>query len=261
VKTIHHLCQGGTAAAMLRAALSDPVIDILDDAAIGPLGDVDTDSPDARVGFMKTLFECGGFDQQDGEAMDWYGELRDMNRRLSTLADSASEVVIWAEPGDTEQALRRRAHWWLKDAALPVSEIDVSLREIARATPKNQAVALDVSYAKDLVAKRKQANLELRAQLADEWAALKPHGDALRVWENDALVSYPIDYYDVQFAALVPSKPVKLMSADVLGAAMSASKRSDLFCKWRFSMLIAQNTLAVTQGETRDWDSVWVASK
>jgi hypothetical protein len=246
---------------MLRAALNDPVIDILDDAAIGPLIDVDTDSPDARVGFMKTLFACGGFDHQDGDAMDWYGELRDMNRRLSMLAENASEVVIWAEPGETEQALRRRAHWWLKDAALPVSEVDVSLREIARGTPKTQVVALDVAFAKDIVAKRKQASPELRAQLANEWDALKPHGDALRVWENNALASYPIDHYDATFAALVSSAPVKLMSADVLGAAMSASKRSDLFCKWRFSLLIAQGRLAVTQGDTQDWNSVWVASR
>jgi hypothetical protein len=243
MKTIHHLCQGGTAAALLRAALSEPVIDILDDTAIGPLADVDTNSPDARVAFMKALFACGGFDAQDTDSMDWYEELRDMNRRLASLAANASEVVIWAGSGETEQALRRRAHWWLKDADVAVSEVDKSPRE-----------ATDAS-------RRVPASPALRQQLASEWDALKQDGDALRVFENGTLVSYPIDHYDAGFTALVSATPTKLLSADILGHAMSSSDRSDLFCKWRFSNLIAQNKIAVMQGDMSDWSSLMVAAK
>ncbi|WP_244816533.1 DUF1835 domain-containing protein [Caballeronia sp. Lep1P3] len=261
---IHHVCQGGSAAAMLRAALRDPVIDILDDASIGPLADVDTATPDARVRFMKALFACGGFDQEDEAAMDWYGELRDMNERLASIARDATEVVIWADDGDVEQALRRRAHWWLKDAAANVSEIGVSLRELARAIPKGQALALGVGQAAALVAGRKTATPELRAQLANEWQALRNDGDSVRVAENGRLASYPIDHYDADFASLVhatPSTPVKLASADILGAAMARSGRSDLFCKWRFAQLIARGKLTVAQGDARDLNSVWLASK
>ncbi|WP_268238051.1 hypothetical protein [Caballeronia grimmiae] len=39
---------------------------------------------------------------------------------------------------------------------------------------------------------------------------------------------------------------------------MNRSGRSDLFCKWRFAQLIAQKKLALTQGDLRDPDSVWV---
>jgi hypothetical protein len=247
MKTIHHLCQGGSAAAMLRAALSEPVIDILDDTAIGPLVDVDTDQPDARVRFMQTLFACGGFDPREHDAMDWYGELRDMNHRLASLAASASEVVIWAGPGDTEQALRRRAHWWLKDASVTVSEVDVSLREMA-----NGSAALV-----DLAGKRVRTDAALRVRLASEWETIRQDGDAVRVVENDALRSCPIDHYDAGFAALLGAEPVKLMSSNVLGRAMSESGRSDLFCKWRFSVLIEQGKIVVTQGDVTQWESVW----
>jgi hypothetical protein len=242
MKTIHHLCQGGTAAALLRAALSEPVIDILDDTAIGPLADVDTNSPHARVAFMKALFACGGFDAQDTDAMDWYEELRDMNRRLAGLATNASEVVIWAGSGETEQALRRRAHWWLRDADVAVSEVAMSPRESTDATQRAPVAA------------------DLRMQLANEWDALKKDGDALRVVENGALVSHPIDHYDATFVSMVSGTPAKLMSAEIIGRAMSTSRRSDLFCKWRFSNLIAQKKIAVTQGDLSDWNSVFVAT-
>ncbi|MEZ2351782.1 hypothetical protein [Caballeronia sp. RCC_10] len=39
---------------------------------------------------------------------------------------------------------------------------------------------------------------------------------------------------------------------------MNRSRRSDLFCKWRFAQLIAQKKLALTQGDLRERDSVWV---
>ncbi|WP_250526982.1 DUF3658 domain-containing protein [Caballeronia sp. GAWG2-1] len=258
MKTIHHLCQGGSAAAMLRTALRDPVIDILDDGSIGPLVDVDTGSPDARVGFMKALYACGGFDPQDEASMDWYGELRDMNRRLADLTTQASEVVIWAEAGDVEQALRRRAHWWLRDADVPVSEIDASLRAVARAIPKGQALALDVGAAAALVAARKPASAGLRAQFANEWAALKEDGEAVRVWEDGKLASHPIDHYDADFIALASGAPAKLASSEMLGAAMHRSGRSDLFCKWRFARLIKAGKLTVTEGDAHDLDSVWI---
>ncbi|MDR5739910.1 MULTISPECIES: DUF1835 domain-containing protein [unclassified Caballeronia] len=260
MKPIHHLCQGGSAAAMLRASLREPVIEILDDGSIGPLADVDTDAPDARVAFMKALFACGGFDHEDEAKMDWYGELRDMNRRFGQLVRDASEVVIWAEHADAEQALRRRAHWWLRDAAVTVSEIDVSLRDIARSIPKGQALALDIDQAASLVSARTPCTPAMRAQLANDWAALKQDGDAVRVCESGRLVSYPIDRYDAEFAALASTAPVKLLSGELLGAAMHRSGRSDLFCKWRFAQLIAQQKLAVTQGDLRNLDSVWVAA-
>jgi hypothetical protein len=254
MKTLYHLCQGGSAAAMLRAALSDPVIDILDDGAIGPLADVDTDSPDARVRFMKALFASGGFDAQDTDAMDWYGELRDMNSRFANLAKLAAddaEVVIWAEAHEVEQALRRRAHWWLRASAVAVSEIGASLRDRTRAA-QDESSALDPAHARALIDQRTPASAELRANLAREWTALAQHGDALRVWENGTLASYPIDHYDAAFAALGTPAPVKLASADVLGAAMHLSRRSDLFCKWRYGVLIGQRKIVVTAGDPRD---------
>jgi hypothetical protein len=101
----------------------------------------------------------------------------------------------------------------------------------------------------------------LRQQLADEWDALKQDGDALRVFENGTLVSYPIDHYDAGFVSLVAAKPAKLMSTDIIGQAMSTSGRSDLFCKWRFSTLIAQKKIAVTAGDLSDWNSLLVAAK
>ncbi|MDR5735105.1 hypothetical protein QCE47_22565 [Caballeronia sp. LZ025] len=41
---------------------------------------------------------------------------------------------------------------------------------------------------------------------------------------------------------------------------MNRSGRSDLFCKRCFAQLIAQKKLALTQGDLRDPDSVWVTA-
>jgi hypothetical protein len=186
-----------------------------------------------------------------------------MNSRfahLAKLAADQAEVVIWAEAHEVEQALRRRAHGWLKDAAVAVSEIDASLRELAR-TAKDEASALDPAHARALIDQRTPASADLRANLASEWTALKLDGDALRVWENGTLASYPIDHYDAAFAALVTHTPVKLASADVLGAAMHLSRRSDLFCKWRFSVLIEQQKIVVTAGDRSDPASLEVRAR
>jgi len=116
--TIRHICQGGTAAERVREVIGQSVFQMMDDYAVGPLNDIDSSSPDARIAFWAEMFALSGT-----TLMDMRTENRVVNEALANLGRDAMEVVIWAGSSPTEQAMRRRMHWWLQDAPVLITEV------------------------------------------------------------------------------------------------------------------------------------------
>src|SRR5687767_931328 len=120
-----HLCCGDSAAGTIREGLSESAVLVLrDDLAVGPLGDVDSDRPDARAAFWHALLA-----EEQREAIESGGTLVDQlaaeAAALRDLPDSAEKIVIWHGTGAAEQLTLRRALWALRDAVTAVEEVAV----------------------------------------------------------------------------------------------------------------------------------------
>ncbi|MBK5416219.1 DUF1835 domain-containing protein [Pseudomonas sp. TH31] len=238
MNSIRHLCQGGTAAERVRTVLGESVLEIRDDYAIGPLVDVDSSSPDARIAFWAELF---AWDEEILSEMRT--EFRDVNEVLANLGREATEVVIWAGSNPIEQAMRRRMHWWLQDAPVLITEVLVD-------TP---VAVVSIEHLHSRFERRTPSTIEDRRRLAADWAALREKGHGVRIWEADCLSERPIDHYDTHLLSLVGTEPAKFLK--VLGQAMAATGRTDSFCEWRFAALIQTGQMSLTHADMQDWRS------
>jgi hypothetical protein len=224
------------------------VVAIKDDCAIGPLVDVDSTSPDARVAFWAELFAVG----EEMRSMDWRAEFCAVNEALANLGREATEVVIWAGSHPTEQAMRRRVHCWLKDAPVLITEVLVGTEDVANPHRCIHApIALvSIEHLRARFERRTPSTIEDRRNLAAEWAVLREDGRGVRVWEDGCLSECPIDHYDAHLLSLVGAEPVGFFK--VLGQAMAKTGRTDAFCKWRIATLIKTGRMSLTHGDLLD---------
>ena len=172
MKRIRHVCQAGAAFDLVSSVTKDKVIGIADDCAFGPLAEVDTPAPRARIAFWKEVFSSLGGMPSD---FDHSARLRAAYVQLSRLAEEASEVVIWAGADATEQALRRRVHWWLRGTSVPVTEVIVDLEDMACIRDRSSLpVALALPHRLQLRYRERMAvNAALREQFAASWRTLR----------------------------------------------------------------------------------------
>ncbi|WP_267908983.1 DUF3658 domain-containing protein [Paraburkholderia kururiensis] len=252
---IQHICQGGSAMELVSTVVGDNVTGIRDDCAVGPLIDVDSPAPEERIAFWNDIFAA----DKNMSQFDWQAEFLATCNQLRNLGREAAEVVIWAGSHPTEQALRRRVHWWLRSTPVKVSEVLVDIEDMADGTADRIHAPIACASVERLrlrFSHRLESTDYLRKQLADEWGALRDHGQGVRLWEGDRLLEYPIDHYDATLLALVEQQPVRF--ARVVGHAMAETGQSDCFCKWRFATLVRTGHLSLASGNFHDWLSAMI---
>lgn len=253
---IHHICQAGSAAALVEQVTGTPVSSITDDGAIGPLHDIDADDAKARLAFwLELLSEQRKFGTKMRTA-DVAIHLRADVARLAKLWCAGDEVVIWAGAHPTEQALRRRVHWWLADCPLTVSEVSVTHDEVETRGAIHAPIALaDRRLLSQRLAQRTVLQAPERRELAAEWRRLRDLGQGVRVYEAGQLVERPIHFYDASLRNLIDaetrSETEPLNLRRLVGQAMVATGRSDTFCLWRVARLLGPEKLTLADTPTQ----------
>lgn len=240
-----HLCCGDSAAGVIRTGLGlpdSPVLILRDDLAVGPLGGVDSDRPDARAAFWHAVFP-----DRDREAIETGGALAHQlaaeAAALLSLPDAAQRVVIWHGTGAAEQLTLRRSLWALRDAATPVEEVPVG-PELLPGTGRRDMTAVAMLPPEDVpraAATARQVGPERRARLAAEWERLRADGGGLRHHRDGAVTTHPIDAHDREILAALG--PDWMPAARVVGRPMGTITgffATDAFCFWRLRQLAAQ---------------------
>jgi len=250
MSTIRHICQGGAAAERVREVVGQSVFQMMDDYAVGPLNDIDSSSPDARIVFWAEMFALGGT-----TLMDMRTENRVVNEALANLGRDATEVVIWAGSSPTEQAMRRRIYWWLQDAPVLITEVLVDCADVATSDYRGYApiAAVSIERLRSRFEQRRAPTNECRRQLVADWTVLRNKGLGVRTWEGGSLSERPIDHYDNHLLSLVGTEPASFLK--VLGQAMTDTGLTDIFCTWRFAVLIQTGHLLLTPYDMQDWRS------
>jgi hypothetical protein len=258
VKRIRHVCQAGSAFELVSSVTGDEVIGLADDCALGPLADVDTPAPLARIAFWKEVFSSladppSGFDYSAGLRADY--------AQLSRLAEETSEVVIWAGAHPTEQALRRRIHWWLRGMRVPVTEVIVDIEDMTCISDRSGAPVALASRQRLQLRYRERIAVgpAMREQLAASWVTLRENAVGIRVWAGNRLLERPVEQFDPIILALAGRPPVCF--ADALGHAMANTGLPDTFCRWRIAALVKAGRLSLAEADRRrlnrtnkEWD-------
>ncbi|MFE0757493.1 DUF1835 domain-containing protein [Inquilinus sp. NPDC058860] len=238
-----HLCCGDSAAGVIREGLPDSAVLILrDDLAVGPLGDVDEDRPDARAAFWHALLA-----EKDRTAIETGGALVEQlaaeAAALRHLPDAAERIVIWHGTGAAEQLMLRRALWALRDAATPVEEVAVG-PELLPGAGRRDMTAVAMLPPQDIpraAATARPVAPERRTRLAAEWERLRADSGGLRHHRDGAITTHPIDAHDQEIlAALGPDwRPAARVTGQPMGT-ITGFFATDAFCFWRLRQLAAQ---------------------
>lgn len=245
---IRHVCQAGSALIRLESLFDTYIRDIADDCSIGPLTDVDAESPLQRIAFWHDFFTltCGD------AGTDWTTLFQSVHQQLRSLGEGTDEIVIWSGTHPVEQLLRRRIYWWLRDDTVKVTEVLVGSGDLENPEGRHYVAVAQISTErlKLLFAERQTAPPGIRRQLADEWGKLRDQGTGIRIIENNRLAEHPIEYFDIRLLSIVGEQPTRL--AHAIGQAMSETGMTDTFCKWRYVTLIQRGELALISGNLHD---------
>lgn len=236
-----HLCCGDSAAGVIREGLPESVVLILrDDLAVGPLGDVDSDRPDARATFWHALLA-----EKNREAIETGGRLVEQLAAeadaLRRLPDAAERIVIWHGTGAAEQLTLRRALWALRDAVTPVEEVAVG-PELLPGAGRRDMTAVAMLPPEDIAAATARPVAPgRRAQLAAEWERLRAEGGGLRHHRDGVITTHPIDAHDGEvLAALGPDwQPAARVISRPMGT-ITGFFATDAFVFWRLRQLAVQ---------------------
>lgn len=250
-----HLCCGDSAAEVIRARLNLPdsaVLILRDDLAVGPLGDVDSDRPNARAAFWHAVFP-----DEDREAIETDGAFVDQLAAeaavLRDLPEAAEAIVIWHGNGAAEQLMLRRALWALRDAAVPVREIEVDRAALGRdrgdgmtavAMLERQQVPAAEASARPVAAAR-------RVALAAEWERLRADSGGLRHHRDGTITTHPIDAHDSEILAAVGTDwmPAGRAVGQPMGT-ITGFFATDAFVFWRLCQLAAQGKVELEGSPT-----------
>lgn len=241
-----HLCCGDSAAEVIREGLPDSAVLVLrDDLAVGPLGDVDSDRPDARAAFWHAVFP-----DEDRAAIETGGtfieQLAAESAALRGLPDAAERMVIWHGTGAAEQLMLRRALWALRDAATPVEEVAVG-PELLPGTGRRDMAAVAMLAPEDVAAvATRPVEPDRRARLAAEWERLRADSGGLRHHRDGTITSHPIDAHDGEILAALG--PDWMPAGHAIGRPMGTITgffATDAFCFWRLRRLAAQGSAEI----------------
>ncbi|HGM5324812.1 TPA: DUF1835 domain-containing protein [Serratia marcescens] len=245
---IRHVCQAGSAQALLEALFDTGVTGIADDCTLGPLIDVDAPSPHQRIAFWHDVFARAYGDTHT----DWSARFYSVYQQLNTLSEHVDEIVIWSGSHPVEQLLRRRVYWWLRDKSVNVTEIPVDTRDKENPSGRHHAAVAQISADRLQLrfAERRPVSITQCRQRADEWVTLRDQGIGIRIIDNSLLTERPIAYFDVCLLSIVAARPIRLNQA--IGQAMSETGMTDTFCQWRYTTLIASGELTLISGNLHD---------
>jgi hypothetical protein len=251
MKRIWHVCQAGSAFELVRSVVEtdgNDVIGLSDDCAFGPLGDVDAPAPLARITFWKDVFSSLADPPPE---FDYSATVCAAYTQLSRLAEEATEVVIWAGEHATEQALRRRVHWWLRGTTVPVTEVIVDHQDMMRISDRSSAPVALASPQRLLLRLRERIVVDaaMREQFAASWATLRKNAVGIRVWTGNRLLERPIEYFDPAILSFAGRQPVSF--ANALSRAMAETGLPDTFCGWRIATLVKAGHLSLAPVDRR----------
>ncbi|MGK9167944.1 DUF1835 domain-containing protein [Inquilinus limosus] len=239
-----HLCCGDCAAEVIRAGLGLPETEVLplrDDLAVGPLGDVDDDRPDARAAFWRVLLaeeDRGRIEAGGGALAD---QLAAESAALRRLPEAASKIVIWHGTGAAEQLMLRRTLWALRNAATAVEEVAVGAELLPEAKRRDMTAVAMLPPEDAPGAAARPVAPDRKARLAADWERLRADGGGLRHHQDGAITTHPIDAHDEEI--LAPLGPDWQPAARVIGGPMGTITgffATDAFIFWRLRQLAAQ---------------------
>lgn len=241
-----HLCCGDSAAEVIREGLPDSAVLVLrDDLAVGPLGDVDSDRPDARAAFWHAVFP-----DEDRAAIETGGtfieQLAAESAALRGLPDAAERMVIWHGTGAAEQLMLRRALWALRDAATPVEEVAVGPELLPGAGRRDMAAVAMLAPEDVAAVATRPVEPDRRARLAAEWERLRADSGGLRHHRDGTITSHPIDAHDGEILAALG--PDWMPAGRAIGRPMGTITgffATDAFCFWRLRRLAAQGSAEI----------------
>jgi hypothetical protein len=236
-----HLCCGDSAAGVIREGLPDSAVLVLrDDLAVGPLGDVDSDRPDARAAFWHAVFP-----DEDRAAIETGGtfveQLAAESAALRRLPSAAERMVIWHGTGAAEQLTLRRCLWALRDAATPVEEVAVGPALLPEGGRRDMAAVATLAPETIAATTAQPVEPERRARLAAEWERLRADSSGLRHHRDGTITTHPIDAHDDEILAALG--PDWMPAARAVGRPMGTITgffATDAFCFWRLRQLAAQ---------------------
>jgi hypothetical protein len=245
IMTYLHIVNGESAALQLGAALRDAgrdehVFAMRDDLAVGPLRTVD-DSLIARAGFWQRVL--------NDPDRDMFEEFEQEQRRLSAIADSRIEVVVWHGQSSGDQLLLRRIAYHLRNQPQRLNEIGMTPRELGGAASPHGSASL---------ARFPEAALRARlgtiapisllriGRLALEWQELKLMNSDVRRWRSNSFESE--SFAEVDAVVLRHLDDAGLSAADLGERIVARTARyfaSDTLLAWRCRELAVTGRLSL----------------
>jgi hypothetical protein len=187
-----HVIPGGVAAEALRVALadagrSDPVVELRDDLAIGPLHGID-ETPAQRKAFWERVL--GTLDNDFAQALD--GDAA----RLERIIETDAQIVVWHAQSAADQLMLRRVAYRLRHAPQRLNEVRLSLDDLGpgawAATRANGTTAAGMFGPDVLGAKLADAapiSVLRIGRLALEWQGVKQANAETRRWHDNTFKS------------------------------------------------------------------------
>lgn len=207
-----HIAMGDSFAGSLKLALRNlgwaethAILSLDEDYAIGPLAGLD--KPEGRQRRQEW------FQNNIADAfeiyMDFEEEHNNLLRQLNQIPEQA-DVILWAGRSVREQVGLRHALHLLRHAPNTIHVCDpcaicearfnrpgasIEYRRSGEIPPDKLQEALKDVFAGTEVS-GSQLSADDAARLSGEWQTVSEQGGVLRIWENDAVVEVPADYFD-----------------------------------------------------------------
>jgi hypothetical protein len=250
----------------LDASLQGEIVQIADDFAVGPLGDIyEPGGMEQRKQWWRSVLAGGDY---DGLVDD--GSVQDDNQTILALAeklnaDPAEVIWIWAAQNKHDVS----GYYWLisqlKNFAGRVYIL--YLNNLPFINPKGHIfypVNLYDIPAREFLKAKKLARPVTLSEFEvdpDEWQRLCAEDKGVRILEGGKkLVQYDYDYYDHELLGFITSDWQK--ASKVIHHFLSKAKQitGDAFLLWRLKLLIAAGGADV-QGEPRNMKDFEVKSR
>ena len=238
-----HIVSGNCAADSVRAALhleDGDIVNMADDLAVGPLGDVDGD------GSLRATFWRRVFGPQAAEFESMHGpfalSLAKVAAAFRGLPQDPRPCLVWHGSGATEQLTLRRTCHFLANTPREIWSVEI-LPKDQTPLPPHWCTGVGVQNPDELariVTRRRKLTTGERERLAAEWRACVGNGETgtLRHPVLGGIETRPISDYDPRVLAETTGswQETRRIVGNTMGHAEDAMI-SDAFIFWRIREL------------------------
>ncbi|HVX51180.1 MAG TPA: DUF1835 domain-containing protein [Chitinophagaceae bacterium] len=243
----------------LDASLNGEVIQIKDEFAVGPLGNIyEAEGYQARRGWWKEVLEFSPYTEQ----LDIADDKLSVHNIIKKLDENADEVLwIWVAQNQHDVC----GYYWLMSQLksyqgrvfilflnnlpfindkggifYPSNLFEILPKEIIKAKRLNRAVTL--------------SEFEIDP---DEWKRICNENGGVRLLEGGKkIVSRPVNYYDKDILQAVTAEPQKLSKVFATMFGKMKLRSGDAFSAWRMREMAKEGTLQVHGEWSKGWKEI-----